>query len=166
MKKVILRLGTRIVTFNMRTIGIIILSLSPIFLGILCEPDYHRGEWYVKNYTDQTLTISFPPHYWKNKDVVSGDSVLIQMFKFTEKAKTIPYFDLFPRTMVSYGYNTVKIVSKDSILLKTWNYSDRDLPDKQFFKESSWRYYKNPKASMDAIWVFDIMPEDIIKKDD
>jgi len=169
MKKIILHFGTRIMAFNMRTVGIVLLSLSPIFLGILCEPlgSYYEGEWYVKNNTNQTLTLSFlPKRYWKNRDVAPGDSVPIQMSKFTEKVKTKPYFDLLPQTMVFYGDDIVEVLSKDSVLLKTWNYADKDQPDKQFFKESSWRYYKNPKASMDAIWVFDIMPEDIIKKDD
>jgi hypothetical protein len=46
-----------------------------------------------------------------------------------------------------------------------WNYSDRNLSGKQFFKESSWRYYENirtgGRTKKTGTWIFDILPEDI-----
>ena len=160
-------------SYKMRTIGIIIMLLSPpLFLCIMCErlSDHYTGEWYVKNNTEQTLTLSFPPYenYWQSKDVAPGDSVLIQIHEFEYKEKIKPYFDHLPQRMASFSGEDISLdlFSEKGDFLKRWRYLDKDLSGKQFFKESSWRYHKNPKASIYAIWVFDIMPEDLIEKDD
>ena len=153
----------------------VISLFATMLLIVACDPpqDYHVGEWYAKNYTEQTLTLSFPPdRYWQNKDVAPGDSVLIQIFYFEYKGKIIPYFDRLPQRMVYYSGENISLdlLSEQGDLLKRWRYLDKDLPGKQFFKETFWRYYERPggrfTTAITAIWVFDIMPEDLIKKDD
>ena len=171
MKKLILRFGTRIVAFNMRTIGIVILSLSPIFLGILCgriNEDRHHGSWLVKNCTNQTLILDYSLENVRSS-IAPGNSILIGTEIFPYDDKILPYFDRLIRIYINTGVKDMsfKVLSKDSVLLRTWSYSDRDLPGKQFFKESSWRYNERKKKDLIlATWVFDIRPEDIIKKDD
>jgi len=174
MKKIILRFGTRIMAFNMRTIGIVILSLSPIFLGILCERldsgERHHGSWLVKNCTNQTLILDYPLYgnLRSSSEFAPGNSILIGSDYFPFEDKILPYFDRLGRQLINAGVKDMSfnVLSKGNVLLKTWNYSDRDLPGKQFFKESSWRYNENGKVIINAIWVFDIMPEDLIEKDD
>ena len=152
----------------------IILLFVIMLLIVTCDPPiyYHKGEWYVKNYTEQTLTITFPlnENNWSNRKVLPGDSIGIAYFGFEYRGKTKPYFYGFmPPEMVSLGENLLlNVLSENGNLLKKWYYLDKDLPDKQFFKESSWRYYENMRSGdkITAIWVFDIMPEDIIEKDD
>ena len=142
-----------------------------------CDPiSYHDGEWYIKNYTDQTLTISFPPfHARKDGDVAAGDSLLVQLFHFEYKGKVIPYFDRLPQVMASYNEDVLldvscNVLSEHGDLLKRWRYIDKDLSGKQFFNESSWHYYQfhrsRDKEHITAVWVFDILPEDLIEENE
>ena len=150
--------------------------LSVIMLFTSCDPPrgYHNGEWYAKNCTEQKLTISFPPdeRYWVSRDIAPGDSVLILSHRFEYKGKIMPYFDRLPQIMVSYSGEDISlnVLSEQGELLKKWSYLDKDLSGKQFFKETLWRYYERPggsfEAAITATWVFDIMPEDLIEKDD
>ena len=131
MKKM-LRFGTRFVAFNMRAIRIIVMLISPMFLYISCErlDKNHYGYWYAKNCTNQTLILDYP--FSKNiqysREVAQGDSIRIGRVAF-QVEDNMPYFD---RLVQFWNYTGVedmslKILSKDSVLLKTWNYSDREM---------------------------------------
>ena len=154
----------------------VISLFATMLLIVACDPlrFYHIGELYVKNYTDQTLTITFPiyKNSWFDMKIVPGDSICIGHLRFAYKGKIMPNFDtLFQEIMISSSEDKLlNVLSEQGELLKKWSYTDKDLPDKQFFKESSWRYYERPggydPAGITAIWVFDIKPEDLIEKDD
>jgi len=152
----------------------IIFLLVIVLLFTECTPpqSYHYGEWYAKNHTEQTITLSFPPYerYWQSRDVAPGDSVLIQIYEFEYKEKIIPYFDRLPQRMASFSGEDISLdlLSEQGDLLKRWRYLDKDLPGKQFFKETLWRYYEKIISGdkITAIWVFDIKPDDLIEKDD
>ena len=169
LKKLMLRFGTRVMAFNMRTIGIVILCLSPMLLCFQCGVNYfHTGRWYVHNRTDQTLTLSFPPdHYWKDRNIAPGNVVRIQEYRYTitKRERAIPHFDHLPRNMASYssGKVSLDILSKNGDLLKRWSYSDKNLPEKNFFKELGWRSReeKDEHGRITITWFFDIMPEDL-----
>ena len=155
----------------------LILTSVVILLCAACDPylsRYHSGTWFIKNCTDQTLTISFPPHHrvWENRDVAAGDSVSIHYCEFEWKSKVIPYFDRFLEDIAYYGDENISldVLSEQGELLKRWRYLDKDLPGKQFFNESPWHYsqYHNKldKVRITAKWVFEILPEDLIGEKD
>ena len=168
MKKLILRLGIRIKAFNMRTIGIVILSLSSMLLGFQCEDPYNTGQWYIVNSTDKTLTLSFPPnHYYKDRIVPPGHGFCFQEYRYMAKGRVnrTPYFDHLPEFMASHssGKVSLDVLSANGDLLKRWSYSDKDLPGKNFFKEFGWRQHKQDERNggITIAWVFEILPEDL-----
>ncbi len=72
---------------------------------------------------------------------------------------------LTPETSYTWKVRAVKefgedaswqILSEDgTAVLRTWRYSDRDLPNQRFFDESSWSF-------AGTTWTFEILPDDIL----
>ena len=169
-----------IVVINFQTIRkLLIIFITIMLLGASCNKDYLEdvtGEWYIKNSTYQTLILHLPHSLFPWFNVEIGDSLLIG--DCTKYYTNSPNFDFWYHIAIYPNNKDIKhleVFSKDSVLLKTWDYLDNGLLGKQLFDESSWQYYQRPFNNtnkdgtytyMRSIWVFDIMPEDIIKKDD
>ena len=170
---------------NMRIIGKIILLLSPIFLRFQCDKEdlYYRGVLYVKNCTDHNLYLDYPPYGIKQYNsfkqyIASGDSLWLWGAAFSTEYSLI--FDAvlseWREAAPPANYQdkeACRVLSVDNQLLRQWNYTDRNLPGKQFFKETLWRCYhflnENTNSRYEVhkrtVWVFDILPEDIKGED-
>ena len=155
-----------------------------ILLSIACNPHeeddnskFDKGAWYVKNCSDQYIllkvdrfSILYP--YYLDQIIVPNDSILIFVEHFYQTVSTVPCnFDgiLYPwkRNYLDQPNWYIEALSEKSILLKTWNYLEKNQPDKHFFRESSWNYYERPKKNgyINATWTFEIWPEDLITED-
>ena len=158
-----------------RTLVRMIFLMSPMFFSFKCGKETHleiTGEWYIKNSTDQILTVYFPPFsYWKKMEI--GDS--LSLF---DSYNDPPNFEDWPKFVArwypKYEDMLLKISSENGTLLKAWCYSEKELPGKQLFKESSWRCYQllcnntyfSNSTYLRTIWVFDIFPEDLTGEGD
>lgn len=147
--------------------GIILLfGIMPWFT--FCDPclgnPFHKGEWYVKNLTEQTLHVTDPLGGLVYK-VAPGDSVE------TDRMQTNGCYDPerllnFYSRFESHNWNeySLRVLSEGNALLKEWKYSERGLPGRQYFNESFQHSYEFPpvgnKTAM-TVWTFDILPEDI-----
>ena len=149
-------------------IKVVLIFCSYMSLSIMCEKfeDKYLGELFVKNCTDKTLIVKFSSSY--NHYIAPGDSVLVGGIFFLLEDKTMHCFDAVMHdwhTSPPVPIEVCELLLGDSILLIKWNYSDRNLSGKQFFNESSWRYYENirigGRAAKTGTWVFDILPEDL-----
>lgn len=45
--------------------------------------------------------------------------------------------------------------------VRVWKRSEKDLPGKQFYKESSWILREDQKEIATYLWIFKITPEDL-----
>jgi|GEM_PF-438950 len=142
-----------------------------------CDPPQYanKGDWYVKNSTNQTLTLIFFP---QRKTIYSGplnvaprDSIKAIAFVYSHTPSEEPYFDKWIEANNNQGIDTsIKVFSESGHLLKEWNIEDRYLSGKEFYKESSWkcyRYRSNYNGNfIGAKWVFEILPEDLIEEEE
>ena len=162
----------------MRIIGKIILLLSPIFLNFQCGKENNpTGILCIKNCTDHNLYVDYPP-YGIKQYIASGDSLFLGGASFSTESSLI--FDEVLRKWREaeppnryQDKEACRVLSMDNQLLRQWNYTDKNLPGKQFFKETSWRCYHFPNVNPNnnyeihtrTVWVFDILPEDIKGED-
>ncbi len=144
------------------------------------DPPRTVREWHIKNSTEQTLKLKFLYHQFNNDDlrdyasfriitISPEDSVMIEAVDF-ESRKRIHFDYYFNNYVDSYGDDAYwQILSEDDEVLKTWNYSERDLPGQRFFEESEWRRGRKIidlafySSFVEAVytWTFDIRPEDL-----
>ena len=147
-----------------------------LFWGCWEDLSGPSGKWCIKNTTNQTLKLSDYPYDFLPvtvKDVSPGDSIIIADVEFEGSPKK-PYFSYWLEIISRHGGEaaSLKVFSESGILLEEWNYADRNLSGKQFFKESSWRYYPNIEEQyqnggyIGATWVFEILPEDLEEESD
>ncbi len=141
-----------------------------LVLFTACDPPQNCYSWWIKNSTDETLTLNFydctlyEPSY-RTGLLSPGDSVVLYRICFGEKNHM--QFDSYFEKSASLGGVNVhwQILSEDrNTVLKTWRYSDYSLPDQRFFEKSSWRHYVNAghgRISYEYLWTFEIQPEDI-----
>ncbi len=124
-------------------------------------------DWRVMNVTEQTLIFKYP----------YSSSILTDDFEFMEfeiepmsevvvcRGENLQrgsvYFDsYFIRSAEMLGEDVSwQISSEDGVVLKTWRYLDKDLPDQRLFKEREWEAVSH--SLYHSFWVFRIRPEDI-----
>lgn len=97
-------------------------------------------------------------------NLLPGDSVLVHSF-CPLLFKGDPTFDTLYGD-ISKENRTVSLLSEDGKVLKTWSVKGKDAGGRQLFQESLWRKYQDgptPEAPgiIHAVWVFDVIPEDI-----
>ena len=152
---------------------VLLFIIAFIFTGCWEKLGGPSGKWYVKNNTDQVLKLAYSNHDFQSmgvKYVAPGDSIDIAVVIFEGKQKK-PYFSYWLERANHYDLS-FNVLSESGNLLKEWSYKDKDLPCKQLFNESSWKYYPNTKEQyqnggyIGAIWVFEILPEDLIGEKD
>ena len=147
-----------------------------LFLGCWENLNGPSGKWYIKNITDQMLILPYSSYSFLNKDdkaITPGDSIIIADVEFEGSPKK-PYFSYWLEIISRHGGEaaSLKVFSENGHLLKEWSYQERDFTGKQFFKESSWRYYPNIEEQyqnggyIGATWVFEILPEDLEEESD
>lgn len=121
--------------------------------------NYH-SYWYVKNGSQEPITITRSDLGQTDIAIKPGDSVLIHKYYMEYP----PTFDLCYGLWESEAEEKrhLDVLSSEKEVLKRWEYTDKDTQERQFFRQSSWRFYHNDKiACVEFIWVFDILPEDI-----
>lgn len=132
-----------------------------------CDPPQNAWVWIVENDTEQPIRFRFPySDNYQTETIMPGDNINLSIrHTNTGKRDNLRYDDLFERAVRDFGENVSwQITSENDEVLKTWNYSDKNLPDQRFFDESSWTYgtagrYQFIEAAYS--WTFKIMPEDI-----
>ena len=151
----------------------IIKQAALIFCGAMalcfqCEKEYSPiCTFFIGNYTDRALTISISST--GDDDPIQmainpgGSRVVIHGFVFRDNNTEAAFGQMLEMVFPNLEGGKVDVLSTDDMLLKTWSFSSKDLPCKQFFKESSWQHYQEHKGEyLRYTWVFDILPEDIV----
>lgn len=136
--------------------------------------DYVPRMWYIGNRTDQTLIFKHP--YPGVGEGISFYPILAEKIRYRE-TRISPYERVaicrgmipkesepwvnfyFSQSAEALGEDVIwQIISEDGEVLKTWNYSDRYLPDQRFFNEKEW--YET-RSGLWPAFGFGITPEDI-----
>jgi hypothetical protein len=159
----------------MRKIMLIVLLLSPLFMAGSCEkfptPD-SSSLWRIKNSTGQTLRITVPPRSLIVTYPVSDpiDNRIVPEHPIALMLRDIYDGPVPPFDSLLDVWNNLteedmffEVFSNEGLLLARWNYSDKDMPGRQFFNESSWQYHEEigGEGEIKATWTFEILPEDI-----
>jgi hypothetical protein len=141
--------------------------------------------WYVYNDTEQTLILKCP-YPGKGKGIsfypIVPENIEYKEFKIAPKSRLLtatdgtteysicsgmipkdcesPFNYYFMQSAEALGENVSwQIFSEDGEVLKTWTYSNKDLPDERFFDESEWHEVQS------GLWrnaySFKITPEDL-----
>ncbi len=151
----------------------LILLFCIALLCVSCAPHHNSWVWAIENQTGQTLKLKFPSYavnqmgsdFTYNMHTLSvGDNVFIR--SVTKDRKHNLHFDYYFSEVVDYCGEEVywQILSEDDVVLKTWNYSDINALNQQFFEESQWGYmYGAGSRNIETmfVWTFEIQPEDI-----
>lgn len=142
-----------------------------LLLTVSCTPEtmvYTRhSSWIVDNLTEETITIlwNFPADRRNEEQVLPRGFLMIGSLN-----STIPYVNLdFTEIQKLAGKEemTLSLCSKEGVILKTWRWSERNSPGRQFFNELLWEKTERvdyPKMT-DVFWHFKIMPEDICQEE-
>ena len=148
----------------------LLLLLSAIILCAACgkfgqNPQYHCI-WHIANYTEETLIFKYPSVsnsvYLESELAPNSDvelyNVIIGYFP--------PFDEYIKKSADMFGEDVYwQILSEDGTVLKTWKYSERELPNQRFFEESSWPHDKTSEwLSVKNYWIFTISPEDIVSE--
>ncbi len=139
---------------------------------ISCDPPQNAWDWSIKNCTEQTLIIKFPEYSIHDNGTPVYRTIILQQNQaafihgsHTSKKRGLNFGYFFNTIVDRYGENIYwQILSEDDTVLKTWNYSDKRLPDQRFFEESSWKKEQGPGSGFtitEFLWTFEIQPEDI-----
>jgi hypothetical protein len=144
----------------------LLLIFAATALFVSCDPVRNDWSWKIKNSTDQTLTLEFfdfilyEPTY-NTRSLIPGESILLDEVGLNSR----DFNDYFKKSVRAYGEDVYwRILSDNNVVLKSWNYSDRNLPNQRFFEESEWQYNQEPGGAfvlMEYSWTFEILPEDI-----
>ncbi len=121
--------------------------------------------WGIVNNTDQTLVVKIT----NDNNEYNVYSLPSETYEFlfeniTRHRDKMQFNDYFSKIANLYGDDVVwQILSEDEItVLKTWRYSDRDLPNQRFLDETSWSFQEwNASGGHEHFWSFAILLEDI-----
>lgn len=147
--------------------------------------DYTARLWYVYNATEQTLILKCP--YPGEGEGISfypilPENIEYKEFKIAPQSRTLetadglsveslckgmiprdsePLFDYyFAQSAIALGEEVSwQILSEDGEVLRTWSYSNKDMPDERFFKKSEWKEVAS--GFWQHAFLFFIQPEDI-----
>ena len=136
---------------------------------ISCDPPRNGWNWVVVNNTGQALTLKFPYMGIDQTYILQPwERVAITKIHTTnvEERYNLNFDYYFEMVAGRHGDDVSwQLLSEDGIVLRTWDYSDRGLPDQRFFEESAW--IKKPGPGQGAFiiatysWTFNILREDI-----
>lgn len=143
-------------------IKLMFISFQTVILAV-CDPYFPENDarWYIKNDTDHAIKIANGNQ--ADGVINAGDSAKINSVTL----QYAPYFEclfsIWDKSPEQIRY--IDVLSVDDELLKTWRYSEKSEPGKQFFKSSSWHLYEFRESlgyeEVDSKWVFEISQEDI-----
>ena len=140
---------------------------------VSCDPPQNAWTWGVKNCTEQTLILKFPEYSIRDNGTLVYRTVTLQQgytatlySSHTSEHRIINFSYFFDTIVNRYGEDVYwQILSEDKVVLKTWNYSERHLSDRNFFEKSLWQYAQGPGGYgfvvADYSWTFEIQQEDI-----
>lgn len=146
---------------------ILLFTVAAIGMVTGCDPVSNSWEWWIKNDTGQTLKLTYFNSLSRVPAYVTGTlspSDSIVLFKGNvEKAHFDNYFGISAEQSGDDVYWQIR--SEDDEVLRTWYYSEINLPDQRFFDETFWIFEKRPShqafISAEYSWTFEISPEDI-----
>jgi hypothetical protein len=134
--------------------------------------NYTTKLWSVKNNTEQLLILKCPSaeSVSLSNPVSQGDfgyrefeiepKSIINICRSAVPLADKPWFNFYlNRSFEAFGAEAKwQILSTDGTVLKEWKYSDKELPDQRFFKNTEWR---STESGLWESFVFDISNEDI-----
>lgn len=128
----------------------------------------------VKNNLNHTITVLIPTANSGNRRVIYPKDSVEVINQSPNASHGIPTFNLLYDNdfwkKLDHQDQRIDILSHEEEPLKTWYYTKREEPDKQFFNKKYWKLYKRripgakgPDGVKDEEyrWVFEITPEDI-----
>ena len=151
----------------------LILFFAVVSLALTsCDPPQNAWIWLVKNNTEQTIKFKYPASQNYQVSTLSpGESVFVSDILYPKSRRyNLQFNDYFENITNEYGDDVYwQILSEDDVVLKTWDYSDKDKPGQRFFDESSWAYNQGNNGAQfiaeNYSWLFNISSEDILPTD-
>ncbi len=123
--------------------------------------------WYVMNTTDRTLILKCPysesllsnDYEYREFEIepLSIHGIIICRGK-NLRNEDADYDSYIQRSAEVLGEDVSwRIFSEDGMVLKTWKYSERDLPERRFFEKKEWEW--EASLSLSSVWRFYITDE-------
>lgn len=149
------------------------LLLTIVLLLSSCDPAQYGYVWQIVNNTGQTVQLKQPdldPNQPENIVTIPPNETQVIYITTGGKIRnqqTIYFNRCFEYYISVYGEEVYwQVLSEDGVILKTWKYLDRWLPDQRFFDETSWRKEFRSESGPGFIsggyyWTFEILTEDI-----
>lgn len=142
-----------------------------LLTGVLClfscdppSPDSNILNWYVKNCTQENVSIS-----WTTRENVKnyvhlspGDSVRFAVGSVYTEPSAKNDIDWLKGALAEDKIE-VLLYSKTDQLIRTWYYDSRYSAGHQLFNEQYNKLYNNPPLGKDTVfsYVFEILPDDL-----
>jgi hypothetical protein len=99
---------------------------------------------------------------YRETEIKPGEEISLCGDRLDEQDFSFQFDHYFKKSAEAFGEDVSwQILSEHGEVLKTWGYSERDLPGRRFFEESSWDHYEQWEWSAGEFWNFTILPEDI-----
>lgn len=148
----------------------IVLLFIIALTNVGCGDDsiFYRTAWNVRNSTDQTLYIAFPPYsqrLWNFPSMLApGETgVFYDRLGYSKEQD----FELMRVLWGDWEEENIslEVRSANGTRLVEWKLSEVNQPDKNFFKESSWRFSTTTDdTEMEVVvdWSFEITQNDIL----
>jgi hypothetical protein len=155
----------------------LLLFFCVVLFCISCVNDwwnyYTTKVWAIENHTNRTLVLRCPYSESESRsNPVLASDFEYREFKAAPTTRTVicksaiplehePWFDFyFTKSVEAFGENVSwQIFSEDGEMLKTWNYSNKDLSDQRFFDRFAWDDTR--EWGLWGSFTFDIRTEDI-----
>ena len=154
----------------------LLLFFAAAAVALSCDPPQNAWHLEIRNNTEQSLKFNYiaqrhrdSPAYGVYNSVTIPQGETLSIYGTTTNTGEryrMRLEDYFIKSAASYGEDVYwQLLSEDDIVLKTWSYSNKGLPDQRFFEESSWIYDhklgEGARIEIDYTWTFDILPKDI-----
>ena len=140
-----------------------------VFSNFQCdEVAWVRSTWHVHNKTAETLIINITKTIGEpielvlkpgETDPIESNSLPMDVNHNFEEL----YEQLIHNDSLNEGKVTAVVKSENGDVLKTWTYVQREDAGRQFFAKKYWSH-AILDGGMDFIWVFSILPEDLVSQ--
>jgi hypothetical protein len=162
--------------FTMKKLLLSSFAAAVALISVSCGPDwwdnYTTKLWSVKNTTEQLLILKCPysesesrsnpvlPRDIEYREFEIAPKSRINIFKSAVPLADKPWFSFyFNKSVEAFGTEAKwQILSVDGTVLKEWKYSDKELSDQRFFKDTEW---SSTESGLWQSFVFIISNEDI-----
>ncbi len=154
-----------------RIISVILIVIS----SVSCDPEIylsggHESEWFIKNNTDVTFSVSWMyDDIYEKVQIAPGDSIALGVVRSIRSIGD-PKFSYITEIVGSGDDKGLIFYSENGFPIRHWRWSQRNDSGRQLFDESLWRKYvrdqqpqPDRKGYLDVTWVFDVFSEDLQK---